>query len=348
MIPIFNRRLPLWALTVVSTAVVIVVALVIRNNMAIDDIKTPPEPIRTQLTIPSPGTTPILLARTPARRPTTVVPKPTKQPEEILVPFSQAIETTDPTSNPTVTPTIRATPIPPPRSVVTTISGIRFAISPEQALEKLSDSSTVSPIFRPGERIYTAIQIEGGEPDTTIHRVWYLNGTPIGEGESKVANEREIIQANLGRRWGMPGGNYELVISKGDKLLKSAGFTVNNTEVRITRIAFTREVDAMGLPLENSHIFPATTRKLLVSFQAFNIPNEAVFKVERVINGTLEPIEEFAWPPEFDSGPGAFQIVVLGVTKPDQKVQAGDYRFRIKYDGTELIADTITIGEPDN
>ena len=100
--------------------------------------------------------------------------------------------------------------------------------------------------------------------------------------------------------------------------------------------------------LENSHIFPATTRKLLVSFQAFNIPSQAVFKVERVINGILEPTEEFVWPPEFDSGPGAFQIVVLNVTKPDQKIQAGDYRFRIKYNGSELIAETLNIGEPDN
>ena len=212
----------------------------------------------------------------------------------------------------------------------------------------LSEPSTVPPRFRPGERVYTAIQIEGGSPGTIINRAWYLNGTQIGEGQSILTEQNEIIQGNVGERWGMPGGNYELVVSEGDTFLKSASFVVDNTEARVTRIAFTREVDAMGLPLEDLRVFPATSRKILVSFQAFNIPSEAVFKIERVINGTLEPLEDFVWPSEFDSGPGAFQIVVLSMTKPDQKLEDGEHRFRIKYSGSELIAETIIVGVSDN
>jgi hypothetical protein len=279
----------------------------------------------------------------------TVLPKQTTRPEETPVPPPQIIEIADlsptPTPKPTITPTPRS---PPPGPVPTKIGGIRFAISPENALAKLSEPTTAPPQFRPGERVYTAIQIESGPPGTIINRAWYLNGTQIGEGKSVLTEKQEVIPGNIGERWGMPGGNYELVVSEGDTFLKSAGFTVNNTEPRVTRIAFTREVDAMGLPLENSHVFPATSRKILVSFQAFNIPSDAVFQIERVINGTLEPLEDFAWPPEFDSGPGSFQIVALSVTTPNQQVEAGEHRFRIKYSGSELIADTIRIGVADN
>ncbi len=223
------------------------------------------------------------------------------------------------------------------------MTAIAFATDSEEALAVLSGNPPHPPHFRPGERIFTAIQLEAATPGAVIRRVWYRNGEQVGQGESAAADPMEAILGNVGERWGMPGGNYELVVWDGDRLISSGTFTVDTEEVRLARVAFTREVDDLGLPLEAVHSFPVNTQKVLVSFQAFNVPTGAVFEIERVVNGAPEPVETFDWPAEYSSGQGAFQIVVLNVTPSDRPVEPGDYRFRLKFEEKELIADMINI-----
>ena len=204
------------------------------------------------------------------------------------------------------------------------------------------------PHFRPGERIFTAFRLEGATLGAVIRRVWYRDGEQVGTGESIVADPLEIMIGNVGERWGMPGGSYELVIWDEDRWIASASFTVDLGETRMERVAFTREVDELGLPLESAHFFPPGTDRILISFQAFNMPTGSVLEIERIVNGAPEPLEELLWPPEYSSGPGSFQIVVMDLTPPGRPAEAGDHRVRIGVDGTVLITDIVRIEGADD
>lgn len=338
-----NRRIPLWALAVLIAAAVLFVVLILRQPLA-------PEAI-----VP---TTPPALAPSPA--PTTTATAPaTSTPVRTPEPTSTAMPSPEPTSTPTVTPTVTPTdtpapsptPAPAPTATPTPIgghqaaivTGIIFATESDEALAVLPGNPPNPTHFRPGERIYAAIQLEAATPGSIISRFWYRNGEQVGVGETVVSDPTATILGNVGERWGMPGGNYELVVWDGDRLIGSATFTVDIEEVRLTRVAFTRQVDELGLPLESTHSFPIGTQRVLISIQAFNVPTGAVFEIERVVNGALEPVQIFDWPAEYSSGQGAFQIVVFDVALPDRPVDPGDYRFRLKFDGKELIADIIKV-----
>ena len=344
MSDLLNRRIPLWALAFLVAAVILVVILVARQSPSTPEANVP---VPTADAAPSPAPT---AAATVAA---TASPVPTAEPTNTPVPTPEPTftPTAVPTSTPTDTPTPSPTPEPTPTSTPTPIGGhpaaivgrIAFATEAEEALAVLSGNPPNPPHFRPGERIFAAIQLEAATPGAIIRRVWYRNGEQVGQGESVVAEAMEPVSGNVGERWGMPGGNYELVVWDGDIFIGSATFTVDTGEVRVARVAFTREVDALGLPVAPSHNFPSETEEVLISFQAFNVPTGAIFEIERVVNGATEPVEPFAWPVDFSSGVGAFQIVVLNVTPTDRPVEPGDYRFRLKYEGNELVADIIKI-----
>lgn len=218
-----------------------------------------------------------------------------------------------------------------------------FATVAEEVLTVLANNPPEPPHFRPGERIFTAFRLEAATPGAVIRRVWYRDGEQVGTGESIVTDPRETITGNIGERWGMPGGFYELLIWDADRPIASATFTVDLWEVRLGRVAFTRQIDKLGLPVESLHSFPSGTDRVLISFQAFNMPTGGILRIERIVNGVPDEIERFRWPVEYASGPGAFQIVVMDVTPLGRPAEAGDYRLRITLDGAVLIADVIGI-----
>ena len=338
-----NRRIPLWALAVLIASAVLFVVLVLRRPPAPDAIV----PTAPQASLPSPTPNPTATARA------TSTPVPSPEPTSAATPSPEPPST--PTVSPAVTPTDTHTPSPTPAPTPTatptpigghqaaTVTGIAFATESDEALAVLSGNPPNPPHFRPGERIFAAVQLEAATPGSLISRFWYRNGEQVGVGETVVSDSTGAILGNVGQRWGMPGGNYELVVWDGDRLIGSATFTVDVEEVRLTRVAFTRQVDELGLPLETMHSFPIGTQSVLVSIQAFNVPTGAVFEIERVVNGALKPVQIFDWPAEYSSGQDAFQIAVFDVTLPDRPVDPGDYRFRLKFDGKELIADIIKI-----
>ena len=348
-----NRRIPLWAIAALIAAAVLILVLALRQPPPAADAIVPTAP---EASAPSPA--PIATA-TPTETSTPVpTPKPTDTATPTPAPTSTptATPTVTPTVTPTATPTPSPTPEPTPTPTATPIGGhapavvggIAFATEADEALAVLLGNPPNPPHFRPGGRIFAAIQLEAATPGAVIRRVWYRNGEQVGQGETVVGDVNAAIPGNVGDRWGMPGGNYELVVWDGDTFIGSSTFTIDTEEVRIARVAFTREVDVLGLPLESAHSFPVGTRMVRISFQAFNVPTGAVFEIERVVNGAPEPVEPFEWPAEFSSGPGAFQIVVLDVTLPDRPVEPGDHRFRLKFEGKELIADIMKIEGADD
>ncbi len=345
---LLNRRMPLWALAVllIAVATIVVVALRPSSEAVVEvPVATAPAPAPAPEALPTSSATP--------NPPSTPAPTATAEPTSTATPAATPTATTTPA--PTQTPTPAATPSPTPEPTPTptatpigghapaAVGGIAFATDADKVLDVLANLPPSPPHFRPGERIFTAFRLEGATFGAVIHRVWYRDGEQFGTGESVVADPLEVMIGNVGERWGMPGGLYELVIWDEDRPIDSASFTVDLGETRLERVAFTRKVDAFGLPLESAHFFPAGTDRVLVSFQAFNMPTGSILTIERIVNGAPEPLEEFLWPPDYSSGPGSFQIVVMDLTPPGRPAEAGDHRVRIGLDGTVVITDIVRI-----
>ena len=350
---LLNRRIPLWALAVLLIAVATLVVVALRlSPEPVVEAPIAAAPTAASEALPTPSTTPEPSPKpaptttaeptstaTPAATPTaTTTPAPTQTPSPTATP--------SPTPEPTPTPTPTATPIG--GHLPATVGGIAFATDAYEVLDALASLPPSPPHFRPGERIFTAFRLQGATLGAVIRRVWYRDGEQVGTGESVVADPLEVMNGNVGERWGMPGGFYELVIWDEARPIASASFTVDLGELRLERVGFTREVDALGLPLESAHFFPLGTDRVLVSFQAFNMPTGSILEIERIVNGAPEQLEEFLWPPEYSSGPGSFQIMVMDLTPPGRPAEAGNHRVRISVDGAVMITDIVRIESGDD
>ncbi|MDP6509376.1 MAG: hypothetical protein QF719_04360 [Chloroflexota bacterium] len=348
---LLNRRIPLWALAVLLIAVATLVVVALRlSPEPVVEAPIAAAPTAASEALPTPSTTP-----EPSPKP---APTTTAEPTSTATPAATPTATTTPA--PTQTPSPTATPSPTPEPTPTptatpigghlpaTVGGIAFATDAHEVLDALASLPPSPPHFRPGERIFTAFRLQGATLGAVIRRVWYRDGEQVGTGESVVADPLEVMNGNVGERWGMPGGFYELVIWDEARPIASASFTVDLGELRLERVAFTREVDALGLPLESAHFFPPGTDRVLVSFQAFNMPTGSILEIERIVNGAPEQLEEFLWPPEYSSGPGSFQIMVMDLTPPGRPAEAGNHRVRISVDGAVMITDIVRIESGDD
>jgi len=63
-----------------------------------------------------------------------------------------------------------------------------------------------------------------------------------------------------------------------------------------------------------------------------------------VVNGRMKLDQEFTFPPDFESGPGAVNRAWVFVSAEPQALERGDHRVKIVVGGRELLNDVFRVG----
>ncbi len=183
-----------------------------------------------------------------------------------------------------------------------------------------------------GERIYAAYILHDLDSSMEIERVWSRsNGLIVGGGAETAAAGREHAGlANIGARWGIPGGTYELKLYSGGSDLGSVVFTVDSARLVFARMAFSISVDEHDLPVAPAQEFPIGTEHVFGTFQVFNAPVDLVLTARWLLDGALLEERRLTWEADFDRGPGSFQLISLRSPAGEGgELVPGDYRLVI-------------------
>ena len=225
--------------------------------------------------------------------------------------------------------------------------GIAIDISADIARKRALSGSFGAPAeFPAGQRIYAAYLFREIDGPFEIQRVWEtVDGLVIGRGSDVILEGNEYLgSANIGARWGIPGGDYILKLSTREFVVGSASFAVDVRIPIFTRFAFASDLDEHLLPVTPGHDFPLGTERVFASLQVFNAPHDLILTAKWTVNGEVVEEQEIMWEAEFDRGPGSFQIISVDSPDAGSPLAVGDHRLMIIRDGREVLNDVFKVG----
>ncbi len=79
-------------------------------------------------------------------------------------------------------------------------------------------------------------------------------------------------------------------------------------------------------------------------FRAFNVPAGTNLRIEWVVNGESIDAEGIPWPADWPSGPGSAQTITSGAPGSGSTLVAGDYRFKVRLAGREVLNEIVRVG----
>ena len=151
-----------------------------------------------------------------------------------------------------------------------------------------------------------------------------------GRTETVAAGREHVGLANIGARWGIPGGSSELKLYSGGRDLGSVVFAVDSTRLVFARMAFSISVDEHDLPVAPAQEIPIGTERVFGTFQVFNARPDLVLTARWLLDGALLEERRITWEADFDRGPGSFQPISLSSPAGEHgALIPGDYRLVI-------------------
>ena len=222
--------------------------------------------------------------------------------------------------------------------------GIAIDISTDIARKRALSGSFGAPgKFPAGQRIYAAYLFREIDGPFEIQRIWETaDGLVIGRGSDVILGGNEYLgSANIGARWGIPGGDYILKLSTREFVVGSTSFAIDVRIPILTRFAFATDLDEHLLPITPGHDFPLGTERVFASLQVFNAPHDLILMAKWTVNGEVVEEQDIMWEAEFDRGPGSFQIIWVDSPDAGSPLPAGDHRLMIMRDGKEVLNDVV-------
>ncbi len=200
--------------------------------------------------------------------------------------------------------------------------------------------------FAAGQRIYAAYLFKKAESSFDIQRTWETtDGLVVGGGDDRVVSGNEYLgSANIGARWGIPGGVYVLKLSLHGNVFGSASFAVDVKTPVFARFAFAAALDEHRLAITPGHEFPLGIRRVFASFQVFNAPHDLTLTAKWFVNGELAEDRQITWKTDLHRGPGSFQTVSIESPDAGIELSSGNYRLVIMWHDREVLNDVFKVG----